>query len=431
MDERDGEIIMKVVDWKKRMRERLQDVLGVEGDLSLDKLDKTRDILVALKRLKLNKDEDTISFEVPERFKCPLSKKLMRDPVLLSTGLTDDREELLKSEDLIHTPPSPIIRNQRMRGMISTWCQNRAIEIIPRCNPETQDFICMMQMISSASSLKKQLEYAVKVENVTHFSHSRVKFLESEDSVVVLVRVLSEASTKHEDLREKILEIFWNICIDNETKKRVAETPGAIELLVDNTRHGNNSMLRTHAISTLELLSKLDSIKEIIGQCGVFHYLIDQLGAHGEWDRADAVGLIRDLCTIPNNIKRAIDEGLIEALVEYIDGGGESTMSLMFYLLETLSLDINVTRRICNINLDVNPIQWLFSTIKYAGTPTTRGRILAILYNILCNHDDMWRMINSMEMSYGKLSLLLQEGTPEVSLNASRILELVARLKAG
>lgn len=89
MDERDGEIIMNAVDWKKRMRERLQEVLGVEGDLSLDKLDKTRDILVALKRLKLNKDEDTISFKVPERFKCPLSKNLMRDPVLLSTGLVE------------------------------------------------------------------------------------------------------------------------------------------------------------------------------------------------------------------------------------------------------------------------------------------------------------------------------------------------------
>ncbi|KAG6417681.1 hypothetical protein SASPL_119868 [Salvia splendens] len=133
MDERDGEIIMNAVDWKKRTWERLQEVLGVEGDLSLDKLDKTRDILVALKRLKLNKDEDTISFKVPERFKCPLSKKLMRDP-----HKHKHKQDPITKFDFSHASS---ILGSANGLLLKNPKRNPSSDPLYVCNPTTREFL--------------------------------------------------------------------------------------------------------------------------------------------------------------------------------------------------------------------------------------------------------------------------------------------------
>lgn len=69
----------------KRELQRLVKAILSEDDINVDAIDKTRQTLLALKDLKL-KRHSSFDLPFPEEFRCPLSKQLMRDPVILNTG---------------------------------------------------------------------------------------------------------------------------------------------------------------------------------------------------------------------------------------------------------------------------------------------------------------------------------------------------------
>lgn len=70
----------------KRELQRLVKAILSEDDINVDALDKTQQTLVALKDLKLKRPSSFDTAPFPDEFRCPLSKQLMRDPVILSTG---------------------------------------------------------------------------------------------------------------------------------------------------------------------------------------------------------------------------------------------------------------------------------------------------------------------------------------------------------
>lgn len=91
--EGDGEIRLKAIELKKELQKLLEAIVKDE-DLNLKKVDRAQQMLSVLKDLKLKKTadlelqcQDSVPVAVPEEFKCPLSKKLMSDPVILCTGL--------------------------------------------------------------------------------------------------------------------------------------------------------------------------------------------------------------------------------------------------------------------------------------------------------------------------------------------------------
>ena len=63
-----------------------------ENGLTLGRIDKAIQALSALKELKLNKQKKPSlssqldALDVPDEFRCPISRELMKDPVVLSTG---------------------------------------------------------------------------------------------------------------------------------------------------------------------------------------------------------------------------------------------------------------------------------------------------------------------------------------------------------
>lgn len=90
--EGDSGMVAKATELKNELQKIVKAIVD-EDDINVDAIDKTQQILGALKELKLKKPislevDDTV--EVPEEFKCPISKELMRDPVIISTGQVRD-----------------------------------------------------------------------------------------------------------------------------------------------------------------------------------------------------------------------------------------------------------------------------------------------------------------------------------------------------
>ncbi|KAL7244981.1 hypothetical protein ACSBR2_000343 [Camellia fascicularis] len=98
--------------------------------------------------------------EPPEEFKCPLSARLMYDPVIIANGQTFERvwiekwfneghetcpKTCVKLQDLSVTP------NSAIKDTISRWCTNQGITIPEPCSQPTSGGRCLHKIPSSSS----------------------------------------------------------------------------------------------------------------------------------------------------------------------------------------------------------------------------------------------------------------------------------------
>ncbi|KAL9275866.1 U-box domain-containing protein [Drosera capensis] len=149
----EGEAAMKAMELKRELSPLMKAIVLEEGDSILDTIDRAQESLAALRSyLKAkqatatHRSSDGRGVEVdyhdsvgllsscPEQFRCPLSKQLMRHPVVIATGQTYDRpfiEKWLNSgkrtcpqtdQLLSHTLLAP---NHLIKDMISDWHESR------------------------------------------------------------------------------------------------------------------------------------------------------------------------------------------------------------------------------------------------------------------------------------------------------------------
>lgn len=85
----DPTVMAKATELKKELQ-RLVRAIVDEDDCTAETIDQAKDALSALKELKLRKRSHSLklhdTLSCPEEFRCPLSKELMKDPVIVSTG---------------------------------------------------------------------------------------------------------------------------------------------------------------------------------------------------------------------------------------------------------------------------------------------------------------------------------------------------------
>lgn len=86
----DPTVMAKATSELKKELQRLVKAIIDDEDYTTETIDQAKDTLLALREFKLRKRSiplkllDTLS--CPQEFRCPLSKELMRDPVIVSSG---------------------------------------------------------------------------------------------------------------------------------------------------------------------------------------------------------------------------------------------------------------------------------------------------------------------------------------------------------
>lgn len=73
----------------RRVVRRIVDEEEEEKEFGFDVIDHAKEILMALRELMVGGKRNTVSLRslnCPEEFRCPISKEVMRDPVILATG---------------------------------------------------------------------------------------------------------------------------------------------------------------------------------------------------------------------------------------------------------------------------------------------------------------------------------------------------------
>ncbi|KAK8495672.1 hypothetical protein V6N13_100096 [Hibiscus sabdariffa] len=441
----------RAVELKKELQRLVRTIVDDE-DYTVQSVDLAKDTLCALRQLKLSKQSTAAtatttasSFKLheavscPDEFKCPLSKELMRDPVILASGQTYDRPFIQKwlnegnrtcprtQQVLSHTLLTP---NYLILDMISQWCKSQGIELPnPVMNgkeegvtgEERDHFFSLLEKLTAA--LPEQKKAAKELRMLTKRMPSfRALFGESVDAIPQLLTPISGSKSQgvHPDLQEDVITTLLNLSIHDSNKKLVAETPAVIPLLMEALR-SETIEIRCNAAAALFTLSALDSNKALIGKSGALKPLIDLLDEGHPLAMKDVASAIFNLCIIHENKARAVRDGAVGViLIKIMDG------VLVDELLAILAMLSTHQRAIEEIG-ELGGVPCLLQIIRESNCERNKENCIAILHTVCLNDRTKWKALKEEESTHGTISKLAQDGTSRAKRKASGILERLRR----
>ncbi|KAC9903986.1 hypothetical protein E3N88_45102 [Mikania micrantha] len=195
-----------------------------------------------------NKIKKPVSVEldpvtIPELFRCPISHELMKDPVILSTGISYDRNNIEKwiYEDGNHTCPVTGVAltslepvpNHTIRRLIQDWCvENKSYGFdripTPRASASSAQVNAVLVLKELLSSDHEKLHEFAKIEG-------------SIETLATLVRKPIDSTTTNASLLAIYHLVTPSTCF-NQKKLLISRfhalglTQKLIEMLVDCTR---------------------------------------------------------------------------------------------------------------------------------------------------------------------------------------------------
>ncbi|XP_022859809.1 U-box domain-containing protein 9-like isoform X2 [Olea europaea var. sylvestris] len=397
----------------KRELQKLVKAIVDEDDVNVGAIDRAQQMLCALKELKVKQSlssskvhphhHDTISEKIPEEFNCPLSKELMRDPVIVASG----------------------------QEMILQGCKNHGIELPEPVQYSDEDvlteadrehFLSLLRKMSSTLSAQK--EAAKELRQLTKKMPSiRALFGESVDAIPQLLSPIAQSRSRnsvHPDLQEDLITTLLNLSIHDNNKKLVVETPIVLPLLMDALRLGTIET-RSNAAATLFTLSAVDSNKVLIGKSDALKPLINLLDEGHPLAIKDVASAIFNLCLIHENKSRAVRDGAVRVIMKKIMNGmhvGE--------LLSILAM-LSTNQKAIEEMGELGAVPCLLRIIRETSCPRNKENCIAILYTICYSDPSKWKEMRVEDSTYGTISRLAQNGTSRAKRKASGILDRLNR----
>ncbi|XP_009140947.1 U-box domain-containing protein 12 [Brassica rapa] len=292
----------------------------------------------------LSKAQDEDQKNVPEDFRCPISHKLMSDPVIVSSGQTYDRECIKKwLDDGNSTCPKTQVKltidivtpNYALRSLIAQWCESNGIE--PPKRPNNPQPSSKASSSSSSSSFSPPSDEQLKIEALLckltsqrpeeqrsaageirllakQNNHNRV-VLAASGAIPLLVSLLTNSDDPR--TQEHAVTSILNLSIFQENKGRIISTFGAVPGIVHVLKKGSMEA-RENAAATLFSLSVIDENKMTIGAAGAIPPLVNLLSEGSQRGKKDAGTALFNLCIFQGNKGKAVRAGLVPVLMRLL-----------------------------------------------------------------------------------------------------------------
>lgn len=283
--------------------------------------------------------------KVPKDFCCPVTLDLMRDPVVVCTGQTYEKDSITRwIDEGHHTCPKTgqflvhrwVVPNRSLRNMIMQWCAANGIPYDP---PDQGDFsIEAAAVVASESKAALEANKATArllIEQLANGTQSAktiaaraVRLLAKngkEDRAYIaeagaiphLMRLLSpeDAATQ-----ENSVTAMLNLSIHDMNKSRIMHEEGCLGSIVEVLRSGLTTEARENAAATLFSLSAVhDYKKKIADEVGAVEALASLLKEGTPRGQKDAVTALFNLSTHTDNYARLIESGAVIALVDVLE----------------------------------------------------------------------------------------------------------------
>ncbi|GAV69729.1 U-box domain-containing protein [Cephalotus follicularis] len=425
----------KAKELKKELQKLVKEITD-KDDYKAELANDAIKVLCSLQELYFKKKQVTFKDcdnVVPVEFKCPISGKIMSDPVVLASVKTYDRPFIqrwlnegnrtcpLTEEVLSHIVLTP---NQLVHDMISQWCNDHGLELPKPFRGNDEDVITdadhghLKSLLAEMSSIPDLKNAARKLRLLTE---RRPSFRPLCGDHATIDRLLNPVSVAHAecdpDFKDDLITIFLNISICDDNKSVVAEDPRIIPLLIDALQNGNDAT-RSNAAAALSALSQLDKNRLIIGKAGALKPLIDLLKEGHPVGMKDAAAAILGLCFLGKNKKRLLHDGGVTVIMEMI-----MERKLVGDLLGILARLSDLPKAVEEM-VELGAVPCLLSIIRESEDEVNKEMCLVILLEICMNDKTKSREeIKEDEDANSTLYELAENVTSRVGRTAKGILE--------
>ncbi|CAM0947469.1 unnamed protein product [Alopecurus aequalis] len=431
------------------LRRRLRRLVAAVtvGGAGGDAFDEAESALAALREAELGPNEDTArggersaAASVPEQFLCPISSVIMRDPVVVASGLTYDRrfiQEWLSAGN--RTCPQTqqvlsntnVISNHLVRSMILQWCTENGVTLPPLENQE-EDLVknnerkaCseIFGRISSSSNISDQRQAIKDLRLLTKRNSSfRAVIGENPNSIAQMISVVTNSELeKSAEVLEDTVTTILNLSIHESNKKILGDDPVAIPFLMKVLQSGTMDA-RRNAAAAIFSLSALDTNKSKIGESGAIGPLVDLLEHGSMTAKKDAASAIFNLCMLHENKSRATKSGVIDVTLKAISG--ESLIDESMAILALLSSDHETVEEIG----ETGGVPCMLRIIREEDQcKRNKENAVVVLFSICMYDRTKLREVSEDENLNRSLAWLAHNGTARARRKAAGILDKLKR----
>ncbi|XP_057441773.1 U-box domain-containing protein 1-like [Lotus japonicus] len=288
---------------------------------------------------------------IPDEFRCPISLDLMRDPVIVSSGHTYDRNSIAQwintghhtcpksGQRLIHTA---LIPNYALKSLVQQWCYENNVPVNEPMNSllnnsrskknlkeEAIDHISANKAASDAvkmtaeflvgklatGSVDIQRQAAYELRLLAKSGTNNRSIIPEAGAIPFLVTLLASQDSR---TQEHAVTALFNLSILDNNKILIM-VAGAVDNIVEVLESGKTMEARENAAAAIYSLSMVDDCKVQIGACTrAIPALVALLKEGTPIGKRDAASAIFNLAVYNPNKSSIVKAGAVPLLVELL-----------------------------------------------------------------------------------------------------------------
>ncbi|ESQ50843.1 hypothetical protein EUTSA_v10022583mg [Eutrema salsugineum] len=267
---------------------------------------------------------------IPADFRCPITLELMRDPVVVSTGQTYDRESIdLWIQSGHNTCPKTgqvlkhtnLIPNRALKNLIVMWCRDQKIPFDiygdgdagthTPCQDAVEFTKMMVSFLIEKLSVAEPNGVVFELRALAKSDSVARACIAEAGAIPKLVRYLGSDSPS---LQINAVTTILNLSILEQNKTRIMETDGALNGVIEVLRSGATWEAKANAAATLFSLAGVSAYKRRLGRkARVVSGLVDLAKMGPTSAKRDALVAILNLAAERENVGRFVEAGVVEA----------------------------------------------------------------------------------------------------------------------
>ncbi|KAJ7963939.1 RING-type E3 ubiquitin transferase [Quillaja saponaria] len=291
---------------------------------------------------------------IRDEFRCPISLDLMRDPVIVSSGHTYDRNSIAQwintghhtcpksGQRLIHTA---LIPNYALKSLVHQWCHENNIPLNEptsmyssdseknRSNDKlgenatdhisasktavdavkmTAEFL-VGKLATGSADIQRQAAYELRLLAKTGMDNRRI--IAEAGAIPFLVTLLASHDPR---IQENAITALFNLSIYDNNKILIMAA-GAVDNIIEVLESGKTMEARENAAAALFSLSMVDECKVTIGaRARAIPALVGLLREGTPIGKRDAATTLFNLAVYNPNKARIVFAGAVPLLIELL-----------------------------------------------------------------------------------------------------------------
>ncbi|KAJ3692881.1 hypothetical protein LUZ60_011976 [Juncus effusus] len=311
-----------------------------------------------------NSQQDEVSAVRPpfSAFICPISKKIMRDPVVIENGNTFERDALVRLfEDctrrgrrivcpitLMEISSTNVVPNTALRSCIEEW-------------RDINDAIRLDRAGNFLNNESEEIDSLWALGFITHFCKKNQINKVAVRKKGMIPMIASMLSNRNDRVRPKVLEELRILVEENDENKRVLAEGNAVRTTVKFLSQGSLQEMEL-AVSLLFELSKSELLCEKIGRVDGAIIILAGIATdqQSDYSAEKAEIILENLGKCEENIMRMAEVGRLEPLLDMLLYGTQDKQQLMASHLKRLVLSNELKLLVANkagpslVNLLIN-----------------------------------------------------------------------------